>query len=51
MWSHLFDFHAGLGELLDRLDGEDRDRAAMHAYYDGVNDPESADTRQRCSSM
>lgn len=41
MWSHLFDFHAGLGELMDRLNGEDRDRAAMHAYYDGLNDPES----------
>ena len=38
MWSHLFDFHAGLDELMDRLDGEDRDRAAMQAYYDGLND-------------
>jgi hypothetical protein len=41
MWYYLFDFHAGLDELIERVKGEDRDRAAMHAYYDGLNDPES----------
>jgi hypothetical protein len=41
MWSDLFDFHAGLDELKDRIDREDRDRAAMQAYYDGLNARES----------